>query len=80
MMIVFVLHFPHQSGNSFIYIECGLPDPWENLQIIWPVLAIQTFTPPKRLVLFSCMQKSSEEFVIVRKSHEENVPKKFSIV
>jgi hypothetical protein len=47
------------------------------LQKIWPVLAIQTFTPPERLVLYFLHAKvKRENFAIVHKSQEESYPKK----
>jgi hypothetical protein len=48
----------------------------DNLQ----VLAIQTFTPPKRLVLYFLHAKIKRKVAIVRKSQEELILKKFSII
>jgi hypothetical protein len=57
-----------------------LPGTMTNLQTIWPVLAIQAFTPPKRLVIYFLYAKIKRRVAIVRKSQEERIPKKFSII
>ncbi len=68
MLNVFVLHF-------------SAPVSGRNLQTIWPVFAIQTFTHPERLVLYFLHAKiKRENFAIVHKSQKERIPKKFSII
>jgi hypothetical protein len=66
MLTVFALHFLHQSESNFIQIVAS----WtrKKLQTIWPVLAIQTFTPPKRLVPYFLHAKIKRRVVIVPKS------------
>ncbi len=82
----------HNTPISWDYTECFvlnfsvvlsrilLPEPVRNLQTIWQVLAIQTFTPWKRLVLYFLQAKIKRKLPIVCKSQEEHIPKKFSII
>ncbi len=71
--------FSKQIRKQF-YLECGFPDSWKIFQTIWQVLAIQIFTPPKRLVLYFLHAKIKRKVAIMRKSQEELIPKKFSII
>ncbi len=77
MLSVFVLHTFHCTSWESSCLEFCFQTQ-KRFADIWPVLAIQAFTPPKRLGLsFFALQKSSwRTFAIVHKSLGESCSKK----